>query len=178
MKSKTFIALLGIALSLNIMSQENKLQTKQDFKVEVKTLEAFTMLYYEHKGPYSEAFSKFGGLMEYINRNNIVPGNFSVGIYYDDPATVAPDKLRSEAGLSISKVVKETDEFKCKTIPGGKAVSVRYKSMEEIYPAYEAISKYIIENQLKTVPYSIEMYYGNDPTAIDAEILFLIENKD
>ena len=46
--------------------------------------------------------------------------------------------------------------------------------MTDIMPAYEKLGKYISENGIKTVPFSVEIYYGNDPNVIDAEILFPI----
>jgi effector-binding domain-containing protein len=175
MKTKTLIAVFALALSQLLTAQEHQLPNEKEFNVYIRTCEAIPFIYYEHKGPYNEAFNNFGQLMKYIQQNNIATGAFSVGIYYDDPSTVAPELLRSEAGFSIKQPVKETEMFKCKTVPSGKAVCVRYTSMDEIVPAYEALEKYISENQLKTAPYSIELYYGNDPTKIDAEILMFIQ---
>jgi effector-binding domain-containing protein len=132
------------------------------------------MVYYEFTGPYEQSFNEFGQLMSYIQQNNIPMGPYSLGIYYDDPATVSADKLRSEIGFAVSQKAEPTGKYKFKTIPAGKAVATKYSSMAEIMPAYEKISKYIMDNGIKTAPYAIEIYYGSDPNVIDAEILFLI----
>lgn len=172
---KIFFLLIPIAfLKITLMAQENVTTSENKFTVTVKDVQEINMVYYEFTGPYEQSFNNFGQLMAYIQQNNIPMGASSLGIYYDDPAIVSADKLRSEIGISVSKKVETTGDYKFKTIAAGKAVSVKYYSMNEIMQAYEAISKYIMDNGLKTVPYSLELYYSADPNVIDAEILFLI----
>lgn len=65
-------------------------------------------------GPYTIAYTRFVGPYQgtgkvFMNVYNIMKGaglavsekSDSIGIYYDDPKTVAPDKLRSDCGLII-----------------------------------------------------------------------------
>ena len=134
------------------------------------------MVYYKFTGPYMNSFNDFGKLMEYINTNEIPMGPYALGVFYDDPAQVPEDQLKSEAGYMVQEEVEVSDNFFYKKIPAGKAVSLKYHSMEEIMPAYEAIAKFMQEKEIKTVPYSIEIYYSPDPSVVDAEILFLIKD--
>jgi effector-binding domain-containing protein len=176
MKTKSILLIFSTFLTVIAMTQETQVKKAKDFKVEIKELDDIHMVYYEFTGPYQDCFNDFGKLMEYIQTNQLPMGAYSLGLFYDDPENVPAEKLRSEPGYMVQGPVKGNDDFKYKKIPATKAVSVRYKSMEEIMPAYEAISKYIAENSLKTEPYSMEIYYSYDPNTVDAEILFLMKD--
>lgn len=176
MKTRFFILSISAFLTLLTMAQETKVKTANDFKVEIRELDDIHMVYYDFVGPYQECFNDFGKLMEYIQAEQIPMGPYSLGLYFDDPETVSADKLRSQPGFMVQEPIKVSDVFKYKKIPSCKVVSTRYKSMDEIIPAYEAISKYIEENEIQTESFSMEIYYSYDPNVVDAEILFLIKD--
>lgn len=169
---KQLALFLFLALTLTSMAQEKNMT---DFKVEIKDVEDIHMVYYEYTGPYQKSFNDFGNLMAYLGKNNIPLGAYSLGIFYDDPATVPENELRSEAGYSVQKAVNVTEGYKFKTIPASKALSVRYNSVEEIMLAYGALSEYIAEHKIKTKPFSLEIYHSYEKNYLDAEILFLVE---
>ncbi|MBN1116003.1 MAG: GyrI-like domain-containing protein [Bacteroidales bacterium] len=169
---KQFLSICLTLLTTVIMAQNS---TQTAFKVEEKQMDAITMVYYNYTGAYMHSFDEFGQLMGYIQQNQIPMGSYTLGVFYDDPATVSEAQLRSEAGFMVAKQVDVSGKYKCKTIPAGKVVSVRYKSMDEIMAAYEALSKYIAEKQLKTKEFSVEIYYSADPSVVDAEVLMYIE---
>jgi len=172
MKMKFFLGLIIISLQLGIMAQNP--ETEKSMEPTIRKVDKIQLIYYNHTGPYQQAFSNFGQLMGYIQQNQLPIGPNSIGIYYDDPETVPENELRSEVGFMLMKPVEGSDNFKYKEIPAGKAVSIRYTSWEEISPAYEAIGKYIAENNINTVPYSVEIYYSSDPSVVDSEILFFL----
>jgi effector-binding domain-containing protein len=159
--------------SFSLFGQEKK----STFEVSIRNVDKIQMVYYEFTGPYDQSFNEFGNLIAFIQQNNVQLEAFSLGIFLDDPEVVPGNELRSKIGHAIgSNPDFKSDTYKFKEIPAGKAVSVRYKSMEEIMPAYQAISKYIMDNNLKTEPYSVELYFGQDPNTLDAEILFYLKN--
>lgn len=174
MKTKCFFTLLLMSLLTIAMAQE-KSSNEEKFKVQVRDVDEIHMVYYKFTGPYMNSFNDFGKLMEYLKTNEIPMGPHVLGVFYDDPAQIPEDKLRSEAGFMVQEEVEVGDGFFYKKIPTGKAVTAKYHSMEEITPAYEAVGKYIVDNEIKTVPYSIEIYYSTNPNVMDGEILFLIE---
>jgi effector-binding domain-containing protein len=162
-----------LASSIDGISQEK--DTK--FDISIRKVEEIHMVYYDFTGPYDKSFTDFGQLMAFVQKENIEMGPFSLGIFYDDPAVVDKTKLRSKIGIAVTSNAEfKSEKFNYKKIPAGKAITVRYKSMEDIMPAYTAISEYIASNNLKTENYSVELYYGNDPNSIDAEILFYIKD--
>ena len=173
MKTKIFITVL-LAISSLVLTAQTK-ESMKNFEPTIREVEDIHMLYYSFTGPYMQTFNDFGQLMGHIQSNKLPMGPYSLGVYYDDPAVVPENELRSEAGFMVTSSVEETEQFKYKKISGGKAVSVKYKSMDDIYPAYEAISKYISDNNLETENFSIEIYYSSDPSVVDAEILWMIK---
>jgi AraC family transcriptional regulator len=174
MKRIITLSLLLTSLTVYLSAQENK-DASNKFQVSIRDFPETNIIYYSFTGPYDQSFNDFGNLMSYIQQNKIPMGANSLGIYYDDPATVSADKLRCEVGYMITKKVSVSGKYKIKTLPAGKAVSVRYKSMEDIMAAYQTIGQYIAEKGIKTEAYSIEIYYSSDPTVVDAEILMIIK---
>ena len=165
---------LFTCLAGTIPAQENKDATNK-FQVTIKDVPEMNLVFYSFTGPYEQSFNDFGNLMAYIQQNKIPMGAHALGVFYDDPATVSADKLRSEAGFMVTKKVEVSGNYKFKTLPAGKAISARYKSMNDIMPAYQAIDKYLAEKGIKTEPFSIEIYFSSDPTVVDAEILMMIK---
>lgn len=164
--------MLLVLTSLLLTAQDQ--EKSKAFKPTIRDVEEIQMIYYTHIGPYMESFNDYGRLMAHIQSNNIAMGPYGLGIFYDDPELVPENKLRSEIGIMVTAPFKETEMYKFKKIPAGKAVSVRYTSMQDIYPAYNALAKFIDEKKLKTEEYSIEIYYSSDPNIVDAEILMMI----
>jgi effector-binding domain-containing protein len=174
MKKIITLCLLITCLIVNLSAQENNDASNQ-FEVSIKDFSETNLIYYSFTGPYEQSFNDYGNLMAYMQQNKIPMGQYSLGIYYDDPLTVSADKLRCDVGHMVTKKVKVSGQYKIKTLPAGKAVSVRYKSMSDIMNAYQTIDKYIKEKGIKTESYSIEIYYSADPNVVDAEILMLIK---
>jgi DNA gyrase inhibitor GyrI len=174
MKNTFFLMILMTCFTMSLIAQEKTGTDSVKFKVTIKDVPEITMVYYEFTGPYEQAFNNFGQLMGYIQQNKIPMAAYSLGIYYDDPVTVSADKLRSEIGFGVTQKAETTGIYKCKTLAAGKAVAVKYTSMSDIMPAYEALGKYLTANNIKTLPYSVEIYYSADPQIVDAEILFYI----
>lgn len=173
MKTKTILILALSLLSITCLHAQNQTEMKK-FEPQIRQVEEIHMVYYEFVGPYDQSFNDFGALMHHIQSNNLKMGPYSLGVFYDDPEVVPANELKSEIGFMTAGPVEESGKYKSKTIASGKAVSVRYTSMDDIYPAYEAISNFIKENSLTTVPYSVEIYYSANPSVIDAEILMFI----
>lgn len=74
--------------------------------VEIKELGALRLATIPHTGPYLEIGRAFETLYGVVaSRGQLAPGMRMVAIYYDDPAQVPAEKLRSRAGLSVGEDV-------------------------------------------------------------------------
>ena len=170
MKKILLIGFVTMASLMTFAQSGNK-----EFPVEEKDIETFNFLYYEFTGPYDKSFGDFTAMMGFINEKGVEIAGFALGIFYDNPEEVAPEKCRSEIGIMVKSCEGDFGPYKCKTVEGGKAVVTNYKSMEDIMGAYTAVSKYIMEKGLQTEPYSMEFYKSSDPNVVDADIVFMLK---
>jgi len=67
----------------------------------------FSYAYEEFTGPYKNTMPVFARVTDFLNEQGIIPGK-SVGVFFDNPSQVPPEKLRSNCGAMIT----ETDPIK------------------------------------------------------------------
>ena len=89
-----------------------------------------------------------------------------VGIYYDDPGTVAPENLRSHAGVLVDTGFSMPENLEDVVLPEGRMVVMHYKGP---YAGLKAAYDYLYgqwlpqsTEELREAP-SFEVYL-NDPT--------------
>ena len=90
--------------------------------VKLKETGSMRAICIEHIGPYCEIGSVFEKLGQFAVEYSVPVKNSKwMGVYWDDPAEVAPEKLRSEACVTIdeSTSVPDVDGVTVKTIDGG-----------------------------------------------------------
>ncbi len=80
-----------------------------------------------HKGPYLEIGKAFESIGAIATARNLWPDiERMVGVYLDDPGTVAPEDLRSMAGLELKPGVDAPQDLDSHQIAGGKVARLRY----------------------------------------------------
>lgn len=110
----------------------------QMYKVSIKELEKMPIYAVDHVGPYiniNMAFDKICGWMGsrgFMNENTIM-----LGLYYDDPESIEPEKLRSQAAVSIDAVVEGDDTVKKGVVEAGRYAVVEFKGpYSELHQVY------------------------------------------
>ncbi|MGB1254752.1 MAG: AraC family transcriptional regulator [Thiolinea sp.] len=109
------------------------------FDVEINEIAPIQLLGYRHQGDYNEIGALYEKLFISAGSTGLVDQNTRIiGLYYDDPATVDRDKLRSVAGISVTDNSNNAgSDLEAITIPGGKAASIEFKgSYAETHKAY------------------------------------------
>lgn len=121
---------------------------------------------------YTGAYSTVGPVMDKIYNGLIEDAQIKTdkgfGIYYDDPATVAADQLRSDIGVIIddqyaSELFRLQGKYTSKTRNKQKALVVEfpYKSQLSIIAGvmkvYPELKKYILANNISMNP-MMEIY--------------------
>lgn len=106
--------------------------------VTYRILEPIRVAAIRHTGPYMEIGRSFDTLMAWSRARQLLrPGARSLGVYYDDPAAVAPEALRSDACLEVPAGVAAADGIAIRTIPGGPHAVLRhiggYAELERSY---------------------------------------------
>jgi AraC family transcriptional regulator len=98
------------------------------YEVTIKEIPAMKALTVSHTGPYmqiSRAFDHLGGWLG--AHGMMMPGMRMIAIYYDDPALVPEDKLRSAAGVVLPEGKTIESPFDSTEIRGGTYAVLRHK---------------------------------------------------
>jgi AraC family transcriptional regulator len=80
----------------------NQIRSELMYPVEIKTVSSIPLLSVEHTGSYmgiSKAFDILNGCAS--SRNLFTPETRWIGVYMDDPGSVAEENLRSKACISL-----------------------------------------------------------------------------
>lgn len=106
--------------------------------IKISQTQGYRLLGLPHAGDYHQIARAFERIGAYGSAHGLVsPTTDFIGIYFDDPETVAPSKLRSFAGISVGPDVKADGEFQIMTVPAGPAATLLYKGpyveLERVY---------------------------------------------
>jgi len=114
--------------SLVAMAPLEQHRYRDMFTVELMTLDEIHLAGYSHKGDYMQIEAVFEKLFIDANSHNVFnQSTRSIGVYYDDPETVARDELRSMAGITISPSEAASLKLEYLTIPAGKCASILFQ---------------------------------------------------
>lgn len=130
-------------------------------KVTVTSEEAgpIKIVYLEHKGPFHKIGDKFNQVKSYLDASKNTFTD-AVGEYYDDPAKVKQEDLRSNIGFIVDKDYKDSAPYKFKSIPKQLYASVAFKGSPAIGPikVYPAMNKWIKDNGYEGCGPGLEIY--------------------
>ncbi|WP_259782181.1 AraC family transcriptional regulator [Aestuariispira ectoiniformans] len=98
------------------------------YDVEIKSVPAMTAITMDHRGSYMEIGKAFESLYGWLGaRNMITPDTRMVGLYYDDPSSVAEADLRSKAGAVCPSGTADGANTQITDIRGGEYAILHYK---------------------------------------------------
>jgi AraC family transcriptional regulator len=111
--------------------------------VSIKNLPRMAAVTVEHIGPYTEIKEAFDRLFGWLNEHKLVgPDVRMFGAFYDDPGTVAANKLRSRAAAVLSRTVDIEPPLERTDLGGGEYAVLRYKGpYEQLMPQYDFLYK-------------------------------------
>ena len=106
--------------------------------VAIRDLPTLRVAALAHRGPYTAIPAAFERLHAWAAARGLMgPQVRSFAIYYDDPATVPPEALRSKAALLLGLGVVEDGAIQITDIPGGRHAVLRhrgpYAELEGVY---------------------------------------------
>lgn len=114
----------------------------------------YTIAYSEFVGEYSKVGPVMDKVYETLSGAGILSAT-GVGIYYDDPAVIEPENLRSDVGAIVVRSditkVPQSDEIKIKNIAGKQSIVAEFSIknstsyMVGVIKAYPTLKKYMIE---------------------------------
>lgn len=122
-------------------------------------------------GPFNEAIPRgFNRLFTWLGAHNLQPLGNSFGIFYDDPAKVPAEKLRSELCVPVSSDAQGSGEVTVKEIPGFDAASIVYQGDANITPAYNEVYDWLRAQGYRDVGPAYEVYLSKPGEELRAEV--------
>jgi AraC family transcriptional regulator len=110
-------------LSANPLDKESVM-----YDVEIRDLPAHRVAGIRHEGPYQEIGGTFERLMVRAGALGLIgPETLFVGVYYDDPGTVAAKDLRSDACISVPGGFAGAEDLRVFDLAGGRHAVLRFQ---------------------------------------------------
>lgn len=159
-------------------SPEKEQAMNNDYSVEIKELDAMRLATIPHVGPYMEigkAFETLYGIA--TTRGMFGPGVRAVGIYYDDACQIAPEALRSRAGLIVEEGVTLAPPLEETRIAGGPhAVMIHKGAYSGLEAAYKWLyGEWLVKSGREPADTPVFEEYLNSPhDTAPAELLTMI----
>lgn len=138
------------------------------FTVEIIDIEKTPLYGYPHKGDYMEIGSVFEKLFIYAGSNGLLDDKTrSIGLYFDDPQSVAADQLRSMACVTSTNPVDPSSDGapEATEIPAGKCATLTFKgSYAELEKPYNwFFGEWLPNSGYETADHPPFEEYLNDP---------------
>jgi hypothetical protein len=156
------VIVLGIIIFLGSLGAFSKITVTE------QEVGPYTYVYKSFVGDYKLTETVFDDVYAQLKKNNI-PAGLGIGIYYDNPQTVAADKLRSDCGSIIAdtdaaKAKKLGKDFTVKTLPKAKRVVAEFPIKNTLsyilgpIKAYPALMAYAKDKGYSEMVVGIEIY--------------------
>lgn len=177
---RNLVVLIGVVIILALV---NRWYLGGFGKIEVseKIIGPYTIAYTEFIGNYSLVGPSMDKVYETLSGAGILSAT-GVGIYYDDPAVVEADLLRSDVGAivvgaDITKV-PQSDEIKIMNIGGQMSIVAEFpiknsiSYMAGVIKVYPVLKKYMIEKGYSNEVPVMELY-----DMVAKKIYYVVEIK-
>ena len=147
-----FMGLIGFAWYMGAFSS-----------VDITTAEKgpYHFIYMEHLGPYYEVVNKINEVENYLKKHNIEYKN-AAGIYFDDPAKVKEEDLKSYAGFIVNDSLAVEKPFHYTKINRRQVVVAKIEAFPMIAPfkVYPAFHEWLENNKnIEIVAPPLELYF-------------------
>lgn len=137
------------------------------YKVSIKELEQMPIYTVDHVGPYISINMAFDKIFGWMGTRGLMNQNTAVmGLYYDDPDSIEPEKLRSKAAVKIDTVVDGDDMVKKSIVEAGRYAVVEFKGpYSEIHTAYRWLcGEWLLQSGEELASQPAVEFYLNDPS--------------
>jgi len=166
--SSSFL-LVFFLLVIGCAKQEEK-KAKPQLEFKIKTTEKLKFAYLENRGPYWAMAPLFGQVAQYGMEKGVT-GKL-MGIYYDNPALVPAESLRSEIGISVPEDFEPEPPFKVKELPPQEVVFAVLKGpYDQIAEEYDRIMAWVQEKGYEIVGPVTEIYLKGGEGVPESEFL-------
>jgi DNA gyrase inhibitor GyrI len=167
MKKVIIILLIIIAACFGFLVYSGLFAT---VSVTERVIGPYTLVYLDNTGPYSQSYKTHEKVHGVLKQDFSLDPQQCFGLYFDDPASVPEDKLRSEIGCVLdrsakSKIPAIRGKLKIKEYAAQKSVVVEFP-MRNMFSfmigpmmVYKEMGRYMKEKGYKGAP-ALELYDG------------------
>lgn len=124
-----------------------------------------------HIGPYPEIgreFGRLGGLLQ----GTPPAGSQMIAVYHDDPDATAPDRLRSDAALTLSVHTPTPMGLVEQHVPAGTyAKTIHNGGYEGLPETWKTLKDWAITNGHRVAHPGYEIYLNNPMTAAKDDLM-------
>jgi DNA gyrase inhibitor GyrI len=139
---------------------------------EIKHFAKRRVAYVSEIGPWPKSIqSGFGRLFAWAGANNVQPIGPTLGIYYDDPAKVPADKLRSDLCMPVAENVVASGDVHVKDVGGFEAATIIYQGEAGITPAYNEVYDWLHTQGYHESGAPLEVYLSMPGEELRAEVV-------
>lgn len=161
-----------MALGLLQLNAFRVAKPKEEIMPEIKHFPKRRVAYVSVTGPWPDSIQQgFGRLFAWLGTNQIQPMGPSLGIFYDDPAKVASDKLRSDLCVPVADNVQSSGDVRIKNVGGFEAATIFYQGDANIMRAYNQVYDWLHAQGYRDSGAPIEVYLNQPGEEIRAEIV-------
>jgi len=163
---KTFNFPLCAALMISLFISEGALsqECKKGIEVSVKRVEAATVAYTLHQGPYSGVGSAIEKVKKWIKEVGLTPQGPPIAVYHNSPHEVPPESLLTEVqwpvkGAKLDSLKKLEGEVKIKDVPATEvAYTIHTGGYEKVSLIYQGLIEWIIGHGYQIIGPPQEVY--------------------
>lgn len=163
---RNLVVLIGVVIILALVNRWY-LGGFSKLEVQETNIGWYVMAYTEFVGSYSQVGPSMDEVYGILSWAGI--GSFTgVGIYYDDPAAVAPESLRSDVGAIIAsedvKKLPNDQDVKTRVVPAKQSIVIEFplknsvSYMAGVIKVYPALKKYMEAHEYKMEVPVTELY--------------------
>ncbi|MBI5033146.1 MAG: GyrI-like domain-containing protein [Chloroflexi bacterium] len=159
-------------MALGLLQLNQLTKPKEEIMPEIKHFPKRRVAFVSEMGPWPASIQRgFGRLFAWMDQNHVQPLGPSLGIFYDDPAKVAPEKLRSDLCVPVADQVQGSNEVHVKDVGGFEAATIHYQGNANIVPAYNQVYDWLHAQGYHDSGAPIEVYLSKPGEEIRAEIV-------
>jgi DNA gyrase inhibitor GyrI len=162
-KALIIIVLLLFALFTYLSSQG----LLTDVEVHEQSMPGYSIMGFEHIGPYEKIGDAYQRISTVAGERGVAVN--MIGVYFDDPNTVAKDSLRALAGLFVNSAdslkLSAVSGMTAMTIPAGNAAVCDFETNSTVsmiigaMKCYPKLTEYAVQSQkAETIRYVYEVY--------------------
>lgn len=138
---------------------------------EIKHFPKTHVAYVSEMGPMGEAVKRgFGRLFAWVGAQNVQLMGPSMGIFYDDPAKVPAENLRSDLCVPVANDVQASGPVQIKDIGDVQVAALVYQGDQNIAAAYNQLYDWLHAEGYRDSGAPIETYYSRPGEELRAEV--------